>query len=373
MKVSLMAAQPSVFVSVPRMYEKFYEAIVAGLANASFIRKALFDFVIWIGRDYYYNTQAGGSGEIPRLWPFVSKRLCDGKIKKAMGFGDCDTFASGGAPLAPKIRETFAALNMPIVDAYGLSETSGAVCMSRPNNYVPGACGPIAMGSEILIEHKDDRDKTNQGEICYRGRAAMMGYINEIEKTKEAFDDEGWFHSGDIGYIDDYDCLHITGRIKELLVTAGGENVAPVPVETFIKKMCPALSQAVMIGDKRKYCSIIVSIACKEDNGIPTSELEEHAKLINPNVKTVEEAMNDDVWHQYLRKGIQEYNNNQAICVSNSCRIKYFQILHKDLSVHDGTLAASLKIKRHKLYGVYKKEIDALYGDNPSIAVVLRK
>ena len=120
MKVSLVNCVPTSFISVPRMYEKFYEAIIAGLANASWIRKSLFDFVLWIGKDYYYNTQAGGSGEIPRLWNFVSKKLCDGAIKKKIGFGSCHVFASGGAPLAPKIRETFAALNMPIVDAYGL-------------------------------------------------------------------------------------------------------------------------------------------------------------------------------------------------------------------------------------------------------------
>ena len=150
--------------------------------------------------------------------------------------------------------------------------------------------------------------------------------------------------------------------------------MAPVPVENFIKKVCPALSQAVMIGDKKKYCSIVVSIATEEDSdGSPTNQLQPHAKLVNPNVSTVEEAIKDKVWCEYLRKGIQEYNGNKAICVSNSCKIQYFQILHKDLNVADGTLAASLKVKRHKLYAVYKKELDALYGDNPSIAVVPRR
>merc|ERR1712228_43458 len=314
---------------------------------------------------------------IPLLWPFVSKYLCDGAIKKGMGFGNCTTFASGGAPIAPVIRQTFASLNMPILDAYGLSETSGLFCMSRMNNYVAGAVGPIVVGSECLIDHNDDRDEENQGEICYRGRLAMMGYVNEPKKTTATFDDDGWFHTGDIGYMDEYDCLHITGRIKELLVTAGGENVAPVPVETFIKKRLPALSQAIMIGDKKKYCSILVSIACEEDaNGNPTSELQAHAKEVNPSIGTVEEAINDSVWHEYLRAGIKEYNANKKICVSNSSKIQYFQILHKDLSVADGTMSASMKVKRHKLAEVYQKEMDALYGDDaaqPSIAVNPRK
>ena len=105
MRVSLQSCQPSSFMSVPRMYEKFYESIIAGLAKASWFRKTIFDFILWIGKDYYYNTQAGASGEIPRLWGFVSKKLCDQGIKKTIGFGSCHMFASGGAPLAPKLEK----------------------------------------------------------------------------------------------------------------------------------------------------------------------------------------------------------------------------------------------------------------------------
>eukprot|EP01084_Bolivina_argentea_P006103 11547_1 len=374
LKISLMNCQPNSFVSVPRMYEKFYEGMLAGLTNAGFIANVIFNFTLWIGKDYYYNTQAGGNGDIPLLWPFVKNILCDGIIKNKIGFRDCTKFASGGGSLSKTVRETFASLNMPLVDAYGLSETAGPIALSRPNNYVPGACGPVMMGSEILIDHVDGRDDKNHGEICYRGRHAMMGYINEIEKTRAVFDDEGFFHTGDIGYIDEYDCVHITGRIKELLVTAGGENVAPVPVEEYIKKMCPALSQVIMIGDKKKYCSMVVSIACEvDDNGVPTEELQAHAKNVNKSVNSVEEAMNDEIWHEYVRNGILKYNNDKDVCVSNTCRIKYFQILHEDLSVYNGTLAASLKVKRHKLYDVYQKEMDALYGNNPQIPVAPRR
>ena len=157
-------------------------------------------------------------------------------------------------------------------------------------------------------------------------------------------------------------------------MTAGGENVAPVPVENYIKEQCPALSQAIMIGDKKKYCSMLVSIACKTDKEEnPTSELEAHAKLVNANVSTVEEAMTDPVWHQYIRDGIKKYNADKSICVSNACKIQYFQILHKDLSVADGTLSASQKLKRHKLQDVYKDELNALYADKPSVAVSPRR
>jgi len=374
---SMKAARPTAFVSVPRIYEKMYEKMAAELAGAGPARRLLFRFVTWIGRDYYANTQAGGSGEIPLLWDWLRSAVCDRRIKKAMGFGECHQFGSGGAPLAPIVRETFAALNMAIVDLYGLSETAGAICLSRPNHFVPNACGPVMVGSEIRIDHKDGRDEKSPficGEICYRGRSAMMGYIHEIEKTNRSFDDEGYFRSGDVGYLDDAQCLHITGRIKELLVTAGGENVAPVPVENYIQEQCPALSQCIMVGDGRKYCALLVAIACvadKEEN--PTSELQGHAKAVSEGVSTVQEARNDALWHQYIRDGIQKYNGNRAICVSNSCKIQYFQILHKDLSVADGTLSASQKLKRHKLAEVYEEEMEALYADEPSIAVVPRK
>merc|ERR1719499_269879 len=223
----MKAAQPTSFFSVPRMYEKFYEKLAAKMAKASFLERSIFNFVQWIGRDYDRNTQAGGSGQVPLLWDWISRSICDGKLKKAMGFAHCNQFGSGGAPLAPIIRETFAGMNMPIVDMYGLSETAGGISLGRPNNFVPGACGPVILGAELKIDHKQGRDEKKHGEVCYRGRSAMMGYINEIEKTNKTFDEDGFFHTGDVGYIDEYDCLHITGRIKELLVTAGGENVAP--------------------------------------------------------------------------------------------------------------------------------------------------
>merc|ERR1712129_599531 len=173
LKFSLASALPTNFISVPRMYEKFDEAMTAGLVTASFIKRSMFNFVISVGTEYYVNTQAGGSGSIPLSWPFVKKYLCDGAIKKAIGFGECSGFISGGAPIANTIRQTFGALNMPILDAYGLSETSGAFCMSRLNNYVVGAVGPICIGSECLIDHQNGRDEQGQGEICYRGRMAM--------------------------------------------------------------------------------------------------------------------------------------------------------------------------------------------------------
>eukprot|EP01084_Bolivina_argentea_P103303 185057_1 len=370
MGLSLKATAPTSFISVPRIYEKFYEGVTAGLAKASIIKKSLFNFVLWIGRDAFYNCCAGGNGKIPYLWPFVSNVLCNKVIKKAMGFQYCNTLVSGGAPLPMKVRETFAALNMPILDGYGMSETSGGFTVSRPNHYVPDACGPVIIGSEILIDQTNGNYIQNEGEICLRGRGVMMGYINEYEKTKKIFDDCGYLHSGDIGYIDKYSCLHITGRIKELIITAGGENIAPIPVENYIKQLIPSLSQAIMIGDKKKYCSMVVSIASEIDkNGNPNSELQPHAKLVNSKINTVEEAQNDPIWHQTLRDALIKYNNNKEICISNACRIQYFQILPSDLSVNNGTLSASLKMKRHKLYDVYKKEIGALYGDNPQIAV----
>ena len=156
----------------------------------------------------------------------MSRVLCDARIKQGIGFGVCDLFVSGAAPLAGTVRELFAALNMPVTDAYGLSQTTGSICASRRNKFVPDAVGPAVMGGELMIEHKDGPDQGTRGEICYRGRSAMM------DKTRRTFDGETFLHTGDVGYIDGYDCLHITGRIKELLVTAAERTSRRCPWRT---------------------------------------------------------------------------------------------------------------------------------------------
>lgn len=181
------------------------------------------------GLEMWENRQVGGSGEIPKMWPFISKYLCDGLIKSRLGFENTTQLGSAGGVLPKAVRNTFASLNMPLLDAYGMSECGGGICSTRMNNLIGDSVGPPLEGCEFRIEHEDGRDPNGHGEICFRGRNCCMGYLFEPEKTAQLFDKNGWLHSGDIGYIKN-NCVYVTGRIKELLVTSGGENIAPIPV-----------------------------------------------------------------------------------------------------------------------------------------------
>jgi len=219
-----------------------------------------------------------------------------------------------------------------------------------------------------------------QGEICFRGRNIMMGYlanpalgpehVKEIEaKTAEAIDEDGWLHSGDKGYMDHEGMFKITGRYKELIIGAGGENVAPVPMEDFLKTnevdgQRYGISDAMMVGDKRKYNVVLLTLQTKGYTGeLPgTDELDGAAAQVNPAVKTVGEAMNDPTWQAHLNNAIKAVNANQQVCPSNASRIQKFAILPKNFSVEGEEFTPTLKLKRSVVEKQYADIIEGLYA-----------
>merc|ERR1719217_816975 len=219
-----------------------------------------------------------------------------------------------------------------------------------------------------------------QGELCFRGRNVMMGYlanpalgdehVEEIEKkTSEAIDENGWLHSGDKGFMDQEGMFKITGRYKELIIGAGGENVAPVPMEDFLKTHEEngkryGISDAMMVGDKRKYNVVLLTLQTKGYTGelAGTDELDGHAALVNPDVKTVGEAMNDPVWREHLTNAVKAVNANQQVCPSNASRIQKFAILPKNFSVEGEEFTPTLKLKRSVVEKQYIDIIEGLYA-----------
>jgi long-chain-fatty-acid--CoA ligase ACSBG len=188
----------------------------------------------------------------------------------------------------------------------------------------------------------------------------MMGYLNNMEKTTESIDEDGWLHSGDVGAIDEAtNMLRITGRIKELIITAGGENIAPVPIEDCIKKNCPGISNVMMVGDKRKYNTLLVTLKQVSDGeeGF-TEELTGTSLEVNPDVKTVKQAQTDAKWKSYIEEGIAKYNKT---AVSNAQRIQKFKILDTDFSVPGGELTATQKLKRNVVTEKYASVISSMY------------
>ena len=169
------------------------------------------------------------------------------RIKAAIGLDQAKGFLYGAAPIKQTTLDYFASLDIPILGAYGMSETTGTGCLSPPERYNQKSTGKTLPGAEIKLDNPDEK---GQGEICFRGRHVMLGYLKNEAATRETIDNQGYLHSGDLGKFDENGFLFITGRIKELIITAGGENVAPVNIEDNFKEACPICSNIMVIGEQ---------------------------------------------------------------------------------------------------------------------------
>jgi long-chain-fatty-acid--CoA ligase ACSBG len=187
----------------------------------------------------------------------IANKVILSKIRDALGLTRCDLHLSGAAPINPEILRYFYSLNIVVTEVYGMSECSGPHAMGVESAFRLGSCGKTLMGATTYLANPD---VDGNGEVCMGGRHVQMGYLSQPEKTKAAIDDEGWLHSEDIGKVDEEGYLYITGRLKELLITAGGENVAPVPIEDNVKTALPFVSQAVLLGDRLKFLSILLTL-----------------------------------------------------------------------------------------------------------------
>ena len=362
--LTLKAVQPTLFFGVPRVWEKFVEGIKAKAraAPATGVKKALVDWAKSVGTANSVALQIGHDGVLCRGTALADK-LVFSKVREALGLTRCSRFYTGAAPTTRETFEFLAMLGINLCEVFGMSETCGLGAASGANSFLFGSCGSTMIGTELKIDHDAVRgDKPGQGEICFRGRQVMTGYLNNRQKTDEAIDADGWMHSGDLGSFDKHGMLYITGRLKELIITAGGENIAPVPIEQDILRALPGLSNVVLIGDKRKYNVVLVTLRMKlnSDTGDFVDELIAESKDVNPAVTTVAAAAADPAWKAYIEAGIKRYN---AAAPSNAQKVQKFAILPTDLSVAQGDLTATLKLKRSVLCDKYAAIIESLYAD----------
>ena len=204
-------------------------------------------------------------------------------------------------------------------------------------------------------------------ELMYKGRNTMMGYLKMEEETKRTLDAEGWIHTGDQGKVDEDGFVYLTGRLKELIVTSGGENVSPVPIENRLMDLCPAISNAIVIGDKRNYLACLLALKTVADpvSGDPTQaltpEVIELGKTFGSECTTLEEASQDQKWHDYLGTIIEKYN--KEFSVSNAQTIRKWVIIKNDISLGKGELTATMKMKRGVVMKNYEKEINSCYDN----------
>lgn len=252
---TLQEAKPTRFVGVPRVYEKIYEKMMIIASQITGIRKMISTWAKSVTLQHWQEAIEGKDAQ--SLQYKIAKNLILSKVKAALGLSQCTSLYSAAAPMSPDIKQYFMSLDLPIFEAFGMSESGGAHCVSAKEYFNVNTVGKPLPGVETLLYNKDEH---GHGEICMRGRHVFMGYINELEKTAEALDKDGWLHSGDLGYIDQNGLLYITGRIKELIITAGGENVPPIHVEQLVQKELPMVSNAFLVGDKRKFLTMLLTL-----------------------------------------------------------------------------------------------------------------
>eukprot|EP00457_Paulinella_chromatophora_P001618 gb/GEZN01001620.1/.p1 GENE.gb/GEZN01001620.1/~~gb/GEZN01001620.1/.p1 ORF type:complete len:813 (-),score=86.22 gb/GEZN01001620.1/:290-2728(-) len=366
---TLQAVRPTLFFGVPRVWEKFAEKLKAKGESNGHVKKMIGGWAKSVGLGRYHNHAFGNSGDDPLLYGLANK-LVFHNVRTALGLDRSRFQLTAAAPISKEILEYWGSLDIPILEIYGMSENTGPQNSCSPWVYVPGSCGRPIPGCEIKIDHVADRDNKGEGEICFRGRHIMMGYMKDPERTRETIDPEGFLHSGDVGHVDENGLLFITGRIKELIITAGGENVAPVPVEDRMKAVLPGISNCMMVGDKRKYNTMLICLRQEGKGEVFCDKLIGASLTVNPQVTTVTQAQSDEKWKAYINAGIALVNKD---AVSNASKVQKFRILDNDFSVEGGELTGTMKLKRSVVMDKYSAVIDEMYAEAPPSSTPTKK
>ncbi|XP_029408708.2 long-chain-fatty-acid--CoA ligase heimdall [Bactrocera dorsalis] len=366
-------ARPTCIFGVPRVYEKIQEQLKKVFSKSSSLSRYTLDWARRVTLEHYMNKNGATSYSL-KLW--LASKITH-QVKVALGLECCSWRIIGGAPVTTELKEFFTSLDMPLFEAYGLSETGGAASVNQIyNNF--SSCGKVIDGVEVKV---NDPNKEGHGEICLRSRSTMMGYINELEKTQEVLNDDGWFLTGDLGYLEADGSIVITGRIKELVITAGGENIPPVHVESLVKAELPCVSNALLVGDHRKYLSILLTLKTDIDphTGMPLdtlhSDVIEWLKNLGFNYTRLSEVLNipteidesqvanvlgkpDPKIVESIEAAIKRANTR---ALSNAQKVQKFAILPHDFSIPTGELGPTLKSRRKIILQKYAAVIDRIY------------
>ncbi|XP_056459415.1 long-chain-fatty-acid--CoA ligase ACSBG2 [Gadus chalcogrammus] len=364
--LTLKEVRPTAFMGVPRVWEKMQEKMKSVGAKSSTLTRKVASWAKEVGLQTNLSkmNQTGAAGRSPLNYR-LAKKLVFKKVRKALGLDRCLRCYTGAAPITKDTLHFFLSLDVPLYELYGMSESSGPHTISLPDAFRLTSCGKEIEGCKTKIHNPD---LEGIGEICFWGRHLFMGYLNQYERTEEALDAEGWLHSGDLGKHDDNDFLYITGRIKELIITAGGENIPPVPIEDAVKEMVPLVSNAMLIGDKRKFLSMLLTVKgqLNEETGVPTDELTAEAvevcQRLGSSATRVSEVCGgrDRAVHAAIQEGINRVNERAA---SNAQRVQKWVVLDRDFSIIGGELGPTMKLRRPVVMKMYMEQIDSFYKE----------
>ncbi|HRV45981.1 MAG TPA: long-chain fatty acid--CoA ligase [Smithellaceae bacterium] len=333
--------RPTVQVSVPQIFERIYNRIHQMLDSGSPLKRRIFQWAVTVGRKAAARRRKGQS--LPFFLAIahaVAHRLVFSKIHGVFG-GRVKYLLCGAAPMPVELLEFFDAAGLLILEGYGLTETVAPAAVNRAEHYKFGTVGQLIPGMEAKV--------AADGELLLRGKGLFQGYYKDPEATAAAIDAEGWFHTGDIGVIDDEGFLSITGRKKDLIVTAGGKNIAPQNIENLIRAM-PLISQAVVCGDRRKYLTALITLNEKELIDFAAREKLEDR---DPGALTGYPAV-----FRAVDEHLQTVNRRLA----PHEQIRRFTILPRDFTEEAGELTPTLKARRQEIVHRYREEIERLYS-----------
>lgn len=361
---TLKEARPTFFFAVPRVFEKIEEKIRAVGASKKGFQKSIADWAKRVGFENSINQLNGK----PTSFSFsVASRLIFSRIKESLGLEHCKLIMVGAAPIAKGCLEYFLSLNIFLMNGYGMSESSAPETVNGNTRCNIYSAGFPLNGTDLVIKGPKGEilPQGTKGEICFRGRNKFMGYYKNETATKETIDLEGYIHSGDKGYVDKNGYLFITGRFKELIITAGGENIPPVLIEDAVKEKCNIISNAFLVGDARKYLIMLISFKAKPGpDGAFTNELTpevvEALSVLGVKATTTEEAANSPQVHKYIQDVIDKVNKHST---SRAQEVKKFRFIMQDFSIPGGELTPTMKVKRKVVLEKYKVLIEEVYSD----------
>ena len=334
---------PTFLFAVPRVWEKFYSGVVIAIKEASTLQQLAYSWSIGVGKQVAECTLAGQPVSPVLKFKFeLARVLALNNVRKMIGIHRARALLSGAAPISPDLIRWYLALGIPMLEGWGQTESGAAGTFTTPDRMKPGTIGPASSGTEVRVD-------AVTGELLLRGPTVFMGYLNQPEKTAETIDKDGWLHTGDVGSVDAEGFFKISDRMKDIIITAGGKNITPSELENELK-FSPYITDAVVVGDKRAYLTVIIMIDQEnvekfaQDADIPFSNYTSLTKSVQ-----VQELVQTE---------INRVNKKFARVE----QIKKFWLLDTQLSAEDEELTPTMKLKRKLVEKKYSPQIDAMYG-----------
>ncbi len=340
---NLGEVKPTIMIGVPRFFEKMYSRVLENAKIGGAAKQKIFDWAFQIGAKYVKAQSTGKIGSALKLKHNLAHKLVFSKLQERVG-GRLRFFVSGGAPLSKEIGEFFYNAGIKILEGYGLTESSPIIALSLEDKFKFGTVGPVLEKGGVEVKIAED------GEILTRGPHVMKGYYKKPAETKEVIDADGWLHTGDIGFIDKDGLLVITDRKKNILVTSGGKNIPPAPIENLLLTS-PLIDQIIIIGDKRKFLSALI---------VPSFEaIQSFAQEQDIQYKDNAELVNHPKIYQYVNGEVERLSTELA----RFEQIKAFRLMSQPFTIEAGELTPTLKVKRKVVEEKYADLINSMYEE----------